>query len=123
MSIYAARIRAARAYARLTQSQLAERLGVDVQTVKRREAGGRDPARGELLAIAAICGVPAAFMEDGFGEPGRDELLDRLDQIQRALEQGLAPDGASPLGTRKAPRSRRNEGPQRTQRNSRKTQR
>lgn len=110
MSVHAARIRAARAFAGLTQGQLAERLGVDVQTVKRREAGGRAPRRGELLAIASICGVPPAFMEHGFGEPGPGELLDlldRLDQIQRALEHGAVPLGER----RKAPRSRKSEGP------------
>jgi len=85
MSDHAARIRAARAYADLTQEQLADELGVDVQTIKRREAGRQEPKRGELLAIAAICRVPMAFMEHGFGEIAENEVLRRLDRIEAAL--------------------------------------
>lgn len=65
----AARIRAARAYAAMTQEQLARQLGVDVQTVKRRESGRSAPKRGELVAIATVTGVPISFMENGFEEP------------------------------------------------------
>lgn len=84
MSTYAARIRAARAYAGLTQEQLAAELDVDTQTIKRREAGSHDPKRGERMAIAAICGVPPEFMEHGFGAE-RDEIAARLDRIEAVL--------------------------------------
>jgi transcriptional regulator with XRE-family HTH domain len=70
---YSARIRAARAFAGLTQDQLAEMLGVDTNTIKRRESGTNLPKRGELLAIATITGVPISFMEHGFGDPGPEE--------------------------------------------------
>jgi transcriptional regulator with XRE-family HTH domain len=41
----------------MTQEDLADELGVDVQTIKRRESGKQDPKKGERLAIAQICGV------------------------------------------------------------------
>lgn len=88
MSRYAARIRAARGYADITQQQLADRMGVDVQWVKRREknSGGQNPKPGELIAIAAICEVPEQFMTSGFGEPSRSELVEILDEISERLE-------------------------------------
>ena len=85
MSDYAARMRAARAYADLTQVELADRLGVDEQTIKRREAGKQDPKKGERIAVASICGVPPSFMEDGFGVPSPDEIVGRLERIEAAL--------------------------------------
>jgi transcriptional regulator with XRE-family HTH domain len=85
MSEVAARIRAARAYAGLTQDELAARLGVVPQTIKRREAGTTAPRRGELLAIAAACQVPAAFLEHGFGDVRPSEIVERLDRIERLL--------------------------------------
>lgn len=85
MSVYAARIRAARGYADITQEQLADALGVDVQTIKRREAGKKEPKKGELLAIAAICGVPPEFMDRGFGAPLAGDAGSRLDAIERLL--------------------------------------
>jgi transcriptional regulator with XRE-family HTH domain len=88
MTDYAARIRAARAYAGLKQDELAERLGVDTNTIKRREAGTQNPKRGELLAIAAITGVPVSFMEHGFGETDEAEVLQRLDRIEALLAGG-----------------------------------
>lgn len=74
MTQYAARYRAARAFAGLSQDELADRLGVDAQTVKRREAGTKEPKKAELIAVAAICGVPLEFMESGWGRPTADEL-------------------------------------------------
>ena len=84
MTDYAARIRAARAYAGMHQAQLAERLGVDVQTIKRREKPGAQPRPGELEAIARACEVPVEFMHDGFGvEPSA--LSERLQAIEDAV--------------------------------------
>lgn len=87
MSDYSPRIRAARNYAGLSQRALADALGVDEQTIKRRESpGGKEPKRGERVAIASICGVPAEFMEDGFGEIRRDEILDDLEYLRTKLD-------------------------------------
>ena len=68
MSDLAARIRAARAYAGLTQPALARHLEQDAQTVKRTEAGRRQPKEPELLAIAKACGLPYEFFTIDFGE-------------------------------------------------------
>lgn len=74
MTQYAARYRAARAYADLSQEKLAEQLGVDAQTIKRREAGKQEPKKAELIAVAAICQVPLEFMENGWGNLTADEI-------------------------------------------------
>lgn len=89
MSDYAARIRAARAYAGLSRPKLAEKLGVSERTLGRREDGdGPPPKRGDLLAIAMVCGVPITFLEHGFGEVSSSELDERLDRIETALIGG-----------------------------------
>ena len=80
------RYRAARAWRDLTQEQLADELGVDVATVKRREAGDGDPKRSEQIAVAHICDVPVEFMTDGFpalgAEPTRSEMRERLETLE-----------------------------------------
>lgn len=60
------RIRAARAYGRLSQIALAELLEVAPNTFKRIELGTRPPKRSELLAIAEACGVPMWFLVGGW---------------------------------------------------------
>jgi transcriptional regulator with XRE-family HTH domain len=82
MSELAARFRAARAYADLTQFELAQALGVDVQTVKRREAGKGDPKRAELIAIASITGVPETFMLDGFNRSYEKQIREVLQGLE-----------------------------------------
>ena len=62
----AARARAARAYAKLDQKDVAELLGQSTVTVKRMEAGARDISLDDLHAIAELCGVPQEFMDRGF---------------------------------------------------------
>lgn len=71
VSQYAARVRAARGYANLTQKELAERLGVDEQTIKRREkeTGGQEPKLGERIAIATICDVPPSSWRLASADP------------------------------------------------------
>jgi transcriptional regulator with XRE-family HTH domain len=60
------RIRAARAFARLSQPGVAERLEMSDKTYKLIELGQRRPKRSELLAIAEICTVPMWFLEQGW---------------------------------------------------------
>lgn len=97
MSVYSARIRAARAYADITQLQLADALGVDEQTIKRRESpNGNEPKKGERIAIATICGVPPEFLEHGWGaltapltlNDGQIRLLAEL--LPQAVDLGQA---------------------------------
>lgn len=75
-----ARYRAARCYAGLTQEELADKLGVEVQTVKRREAG-KEAKRLELLAVASICNVPIEWLEQGWHAIGQGDTLTRLDEV------------------------------------------
>jgi transcriptional regulator with XRE-family HTH domain len=84
MSELAARVRAARNYAGLRQEDLADELGVDVQTIKRRENGTSDPKKGERRAIAAICGVPKEF----FDTSKPLELIGPLDVSERVQMLG-----------------------------------
>lgn len=88
MSELAKRIRAARAWADLTQKELGDALGINEQSVKRTEAGTRDPGAPEQWAIAEITGVPRWFITDGFAGAGQleqDELRDRLERIEALL--------------------------------------
>lgn len=64
MNVYGPRIRKARAIAGLSQAELANKLGVEVATVKRKESPrGKEPKPMERIAIAAICGVSLDFLE------------------------------------------------------------
>lgn len=89
MSELAARVRAARAYKGINQQELADELGVDVQTVKRRESGNNDPKKGEQRAIAAICGVPKDFFDTSkpLDVIGPFELAERVQLLADRLEQ------------------------------------
>src|SRR4051812_44823552 len=60
------RIRAARAYGRLSQPDLAKVLEASEGTVKNIELGKREPKRSELLAVAEACKVPMWFLERGW---------------------------------------------------------
>lgn len=88
--MHAERIRAARAFADLSQRDLADALGVDVQWVKRREKprgeeGAQDPKALDRIAIAEVCGVPVDFLEHGFGGAARSEIAERLAGIESLL--------------------------------------
>ena len=74
----------------MTQDQLAIALGVDVATVKRRELPRghehlKPPKKGERLAIAQICGVPADFMEHGVEGRAPSEISERLAALEEAI--------------------------------------
>lgn len=60
-----ARIRALRGSA--TQSEFAERLGVNRKTVERWEAGERLPDGQSLLALMTVCGADVNFILTGQG--------------------------------------------------------
>lgn len=87
MPDYAARIRAARGWANLTQDDLAEALGREKQWVLRRErpperGGYQEPTKGDRIAIASICGVPIEFLEEGFGGEAQSEISERLAELR-----------------------------------------
>lgn len=86
----AARIRAARNYAGITQQDLCERLAVSLATIKRMESGSRPISTDELMAVGEAVGVPAAFMLHGFaalveGRPGEAAVM-LADHEQRIAE-------------------------------------
>lgn len=57
-------IRTARQTARITQDQLANRLGVSARTVARWEAGTTQPSTAALCGIAAACHVDVDTLDD-----------------------------------------------------------
>jgi transcriptional regulator with XRE-family HTH domain len=90
----ARRVRAARAYAGLTVVELADRLGMGVQTIKRIESGRRTARVFELAAIAEACELPREFFELDFQEmwqqaAAQRELLARIDDRLGRLDQAL----------------------------------
>lgn len=91
MDDLAARVRAARGFADLSQSDLAERLGLEKQSVVRTEAGKRDPKLAEQIAIAHVCGVPVAFMVGGFEglTASSNEMAEEAHLDVRHLDEGL----------------------------------
>ena len=97
----ACRVRAARAYSGLSVSEVADRLGVGVQTIKRIEAGTRAPRQLEIWAIAQVCGLSQEWFEVDFRDLSRSvtaagevftEVARRLKKIEAHL--GLAPPDA-----------------------------
>lgn len=104
MSELAKRVRAARGYAGISQRELAARLGVDDKTVKRTEAGQRDPKPPELNAIAEICGLPRAFFTEDLTETFRlaaernEQLLAEAEHEMADAAGGRHNDEALPAG-------------------------
>ena len=65
------RLAKARKVADLSQTQLAERLGISERTIKRYEAGAT-PKRGIVLGWAMATGVNATWLEHGIDVNGND---------------------------------------------------
>jgi transcriptional regulator with XRE-family HTH domain len=82
-------MRAARAFADLTQEELASRLGVDTQTIKRREAGKQNPKLQELIAISAITAVPLEFLTGGWEAVAAPPDAERVRQAAALLGPAL----------------------------------
>jgi transcriptional regulator with XRE-family HTH domain len=78
----ARRVRAARAYAGLSVNELAEQIGLGLQTVKRIENGKRGALTHELWAIAQACGLPREFFDLDL-----DLLSNRASRLERTLTQ------------------------------------
>lgn len=74
------RIKGARVMAGLTRQQLADRLGVSIETVRRRENGDSEVTNETLGALAQATGVPFAFLVEGFSD----------DQINASMAEVLA---------------------------------
>jgi transcriptional regulator with XRE-family HTH domain len=78
------RLRAARGFANLSQQQLADRLGISIGTVKRRELGEAHLNNQALMATAQACEVPLSFLLEGWSDEQLNEsmaeVLARVDQ-------------------------------------------
>lgn len=116
MNVYGQRIATARKLAGLTQEQLAERLGVDVQTVKRKEnPNGKEPKPLERIAIAAVCGVSQEFLEGSVTDPelAQDPADRRLRDIEgqvTALSAALRDLSTTVLQQRRELKALRDQG-------------
>jgi transcriptional regulator with XRE-family HTH domain len=94
MPDYGPRLRAARGWADISQDELAARLGREKQFVLRRELPPSHdrhqvPSKGDRLAIAAVCGVPPEFLEDGFGGRASSEVSERLAALEEQVRSLL----------------------------------
>jgi DNA-binding XRE family transcriptional regulator len=58
------RVRAARAYAGLSNEELADQVGIGRSTLVKTEAGARQARTWELWAIAEVCEVPREWFTD-----------------------------------------------------------
>jgi transcriptional regulator with XRE-family HTH domain len=92
---YAARLRAARAYARISKADMAARLAISVRQLGRLEAGEADVPYELRQRIATVATVPDWFLEHGFDaeyvEPPLAEkveaALSRLSTIEKLSAQ------------------------------------
>ncbi|MEA2483117.1 MAG: Helix-turn-helix domain [Thermoleophilaceae bacterium] len=100
----ARRVRAGRTYAQLSVAELAERIGMGAQTIKRIESGRRAARRHEVWGIAEACGLPRAFYEVDFEfllekAEAVTEVLSRIDDRLARLEArgGIATERPRPV--------------------------
>lgn len=73
----AARLRMARAYAKLRQQDVADAAGVHLTTVQRAEAGTLDPRRRTLTDLAKALGVRVEWLLTGEGAMAERKSDDR----------------------------------------------
>jgi len=77
-------MKAARVLADLTQTQLAETLGVGLATIQRREYGATQPTVETLMALSSATGVPLSWLLEGFTE---DQLNEPLNEALARIDQ------------------------------------
>ena len=100
----AARLRAARGYKGLTQAQLAQRLGISVETLSRMENGKGPVSDRRRDEVGELCEVPPEFMLSGFAsleQPVsdiqrqvymvREELLALGERVRPLIEEMMPP--------------------------------
>lgn len=78
------RIKNARERAGLTQTDLAERVGVRYQSVQQRESNATAPTREKMGRIAGALGVTVAFIE--FGSDAVEEVSPAYGMTEEARE-------------------------------------
>lgn len=75
------KLKEARKNAKITQADLADRIGVHRSTVANYELGRRKPSLTELKAIAKILHVDVNFILEGSEVNSQDELLVRANDV------------------------------------------
>lgn len=81
----ASRVRAARAWANLSQPELARTLDISLSGLRRIEQESRDVTTPELLQIGEVCGVPRRFMLFGWSEPGKANAQTQAEALEGIL--------------------------------------
>jgi transcriptional regulator with XRE-family HTH domain len=74
---------AARANAKLTQEQVAERLGVFVETVSRFERGANWPTIPRLLELSDLYRIPVSTLLSRASDRATDVHVDIVEQLAR----------------------------------------
>ncbi|KGA00856.1 hypothetical protein KP05_16715 [Cobetia amphilecti] len=90
------RLKAARKYAKLTQVQLAERVGIDQTSVSDLERG-KSRKTGYAAEIAHVLGVSARWLTTGEGEMLESGTVPRSDASELVLHETEVVDGDEPL--------------------------
>ncbi|MFP5300091.1 helix-turn-helix transcriptional regulator [Cobetia sp. SIMBA_158] len=90
------RLKAARKYAKLTQVQLAERVGIDQTSVSDLERG-KSRKTGYAAEIAHVLGVSARWLTTGEGEMLEPGTAPRSDASELVLHETEVVDGDEPL--------------------------
>lgn len=98
----ARRVHAARAYARLTQEEVAAHLGMSTVTYKRRERGDSPFTLSELERVSEICRWPMPLLttplerlvdRDAFGPSAEQkrlsDVVDRLADLEWRMRRAL----------------------------------
>ena len=89
------RLSRARDAARLSAKDLADRLGVRVETISSWERDRAEPRTNRLFALASILGVTPAWLmtgigrgpDDNIGDGARNALREQFDLVRKLHEQ------------------------------------
>lgn len=81
------RVKLARKRSKLTQDELAEKLGVTTRTINHYENNQRNPKRNMLIAIAKVCDINIAWLKDGRGIPTKNikEIGSEMKEMKEAV--------------------------------------
>lgn len=85
-------LRAARAYARREQAELAELIGVSIRDYRRIEAGEKQLDADQRAAIAEACNVPIWLVNNGLARAIREDgaVTDRVARLEGLATQNAA---------------------------------
>ena len=90
------RIKEARKAAKLTQKELAEKLGIKVSTLSGYEIGAHDPKSNTLSQIAQIGNTPVDFLL-GIDEQQEAPVIDATNYTPQTIEARIVSGGMDKL--------------------------